>query len=89
MKRTTLDAGIDRREFLGLSIVGLATLWIDTGCTPGCTVTTCSCTRPSEHWSSTSNDFLPYQGWIVDFTYGSVYFEGKFGWHHVRAVRGG
>ncbi len=64
-----------------------------TGCfTPGCTVTTCSCTRANIYWSSTSTQDFPTGAWIVDFFDGSVLsFEKSFflNTFYVRAVRGG
>lgn len=61
-----------------------------TGCTPGCTVTTCSCTTPPGfYWSSTTLQNSPGQAWGVDFTIGVVTSTGKSGTRYVRAVRGG
>lgn len=58
-------------------------------CTPGCTVTTCSCTNPAPFFTSTpdSSDpgFLAY--WSVDFGDGSVVSSRDA--FHVRGVRGG
>jgi len=57
---------------------------------PGCTVTTCSCTRPHLHWSSSSYAFNPIAAWFVSFQTGLVSTNGKDGGHlYVRAVRGG
>jgi hypothetical protein len=47
----------------------------------------CSCTRPGEHWSSTT---IGAEGaWFVDFSYGRVDGFFKDGTWSVRAVRGG
>jgi len=65
-----------------------------TGCEPGCTVLTCSCTQPHAdgYWSST-NFYLYGSLWayVVDFKAGLIQLGhhwdgGSFG---VRAVRGG
>jgi hypothetical protein len=60
----------------------------DTGCVPGCTVTTCSCTAASDEWSSTTRVDWPDYVWAVDFSRGNVNSSPK-GSNHVRAVRGG
>jgi hypothetical protein len=60
----------------------------DTGCTAGCNVFTCSCTR-RYYWSSTSSAAEPHRAWVVNF-FGSTYVATKGGaFHNVRAVRGG
>jgi len=62
----------------------------NTGCAPACTVTICSCTRGSPHWSSTSYDFNPISAWSVGFHDGNVLADLKGnGDSVVRAVRGG
>ena len=62
----------------------------NTSCTAGCTVTTCSCTRSSNYWSSSTLRGGPGGAWGVDFyvgggTFGVVKTNG----YYVRAVRGG
>jgi hypothetical protein len=61
------------------------------GCAPACTVLTCSCTRPTAYWTSTSYQaVVPFsQGWWVAFDDGSNGLSGKTFSHAVRAVRGG
>src|SRR5947208_8363266 len=71
----------------------------NTNCTPGCTVTTCSCTatsngsglagQPPYYWSSTTDAGSPDSAWSVDFSLGSVASGGKAYTFFVRAVRGG
>ena len=61
----------------------------NTACAPSCTVTTCSCTRSSRYWSSTSlADFPPF-AWQVIFSNGEVISASKIADNFVRAVRGG
>ncbi len=60
----------------------------DTGCTPGCSVLTCSCTGIANYWSSTSIAILPTDAWIVFFTDGGVINEPKSITQSVREVRG-
>jgi hypothetical protein len=64
------------------------------GCTPGCTVTTCSCTQVNlPYWSSTTYHDRPTFAWAVDHNVGIVNAFEKNGVvvvkDHVRAVRGG
>jgi hypothetical protein len=63
----------------------------DTDCTPGCTVTTCSCTMsdPYDYWSSTTLDFYPTDVFAVHFGGGFLEGPGKTDLNYVRAVRGG
>jgi len=66
----------------------------DTACTPGCTVTTCSCTQLDYYWSSTTYVASPASAWAVDANLGSVdafckLFGAAPGGSYVRAVRGG
>ncbi|MFM7144348.1 MAG: DUF1566 domain-containing protein [Alphaproteobacteria bacterium] len=61
----------------------------DAACTPGCTSTTCGCTRTDNHWSSTSFQVSSNYAWIKSFGTG---YDGtllKSGTACVRAVRGG
>ena len=60
----------------------------ETGCTPGCTVTTCSCTASQVYWSSTSDAASPPAAWRISFDDGEVKSDGKDNQRHVRAVRG-
>jgi len=59
------------------------------GCAPGCTVTTCSCTRTSYYWSSTTSRYDQRYAWDVDFWNGVVGNRYKDDGIYVRAVRGG
>jgi hypothetical protein len=59
------------------------------GCTGGCTVTTCSCTQSNSHWSSTTYQYDPSHAWNVLFSYGFTYDTGKTNSYYVRAVRAG
>ena len=63
----------------------------DTSCTPGCSVSACSCTAPDYwYWSSTTLGYDPGGAWFVSFYDGHVaYFDGYYGDGRVRAVRGG
>ena len=61
----------------------------NTGCSGGCTVTTCSCTYGSLHWSSSTNRGYPYYAWLVGFYNGYDDFAFKTLNYYVRAVRGG
>ncbi len=61
---------------------------------PGCTVTSCSCTRLLAYWSATSDlstpNLPPGYAWYVDFSdRGLVLPSGKQVSYAVRAVRGG
>jgi hypothetical protein len=63
----------------------------NTGCAPGCTVLTCSCTFSSVYWSSTSPADAPALAWNVNFLFGSVnrnYIKATDS-YYARAVRGG
>lgn len=55
----------------------------------GCTVTTCSCTTPDIHWSSSTYVGAPELAWGVSFGDGSVDSDYKDVEYYVRAVRGG
>lgn len=59
----------------------------DAGCTGGCSVTTCSCTKLGFYWSSTT--FLPTKShaWGVAFNLGGLDHVLKTGTDSVRAVR--
>lgn len=62
----------------------------DTGCTSGCSVTTCSCSANATYWSSTTYTSNPAWAWWVHFPGGDVQAYLKTDTHHhVRAVRGG
>jgi hypothetical protein len=61
----------------------------NTSCTAGCTVTTCSCTRSSYYWSSSTYQGNPGYAGPVDFSYGYVYYGYKTDGRFVRAVRSG
>ncbi|HEY8517948.1 MAG TPA: DUF1566 domain-containing protein [Candidatus Binatia bacterium] len=61
----------------------------DSGCEPGCTVLTCSCTASGGYWSSSTPASVPQSAWQVDFGDAAVLGGSKAGEKHVRAVRGG
>ena len=61
----------------------------NTSCTAGCTVTTCSCTRSSYYWSSSTSQNSPSLAWGVVFGSGYVYDFSKSNDFFVRAVRSG
>jgi hypothetical protein len=61
----------------------------NTACTPGCTVTTCSCTAAFVYWSSTTTVSNPLLAWTVLFFDGSPSTKTKDDFAHMRAVRGG
>jgi len=57
-------------------------------CTPGCSVTGCSCTVPFYYWSASSVSAGPDGAWVVHFGTGYVHdFNGKTDFGYVRAVR--
>jgi len=57
--------------------------------TPGCTVTSCSCTGSNDYWSSSSDASLQDNAWFVWFYYGLASASHKTDNLYVRAVRGG
>jgi len=59
----------------------------DTGCTGSCTVTTCSCTASTRHWSSSDVVSATLRAWFVDFGQGFVDNDSKDTDYSVRAVR--
>lgn len=61
----------------------------DRSCTPGCAIPTCSCTRATDHWTSTSYAYIPVNAWTVDFGHGETNLASKTSSSLVRAVRGG
>ena len=61
----------------------------NSGCAPGCTVLTCSCTLPSLYWSSSTYVVTPALAWGGRFSDGYVFADSKGNGYHVRAVRGG
>jgi len=61
----------------------------NTSCTAGCTVTTCSCTRSSYYWSSSTYPGNSGYAWGVGFFNGSVVYFSKTDSWFVRAVRTG
>jgi len=62
----------------------------NTGCTPGCAVTSCSCTQSNRYGSSSSFAFNPASVWHVSFDHGFDTAGSKNGpsFTYVRAVRG-
>jgi hypothetical protein len=61
----------------------------NSACLPGCTVSTCSCTKAANTWTSTTNMNFPLNAWTVDFQVGFVRPDDKTVGDFVRAVRGG
>ncbi len=61
----------------------------DTDCAPSCTVTSCSCTRTSFYWTSSTFAISPTSAWVVLFSSGVGAVQGKGMTLFVRAVRGG
>jgi hypothetical protein len=62
----------------------------NSGCVPGCTVATCSCTRSASYWPSTSSQSSPTLAWTVFFGSGLVGNSTKStSTFFARAVRGG
>jgi hypothetical protein len=61
----------------------------NTGCAASCTVTSCSCTKSFDYWSSSTYQDSPDSAWIVYFGDGSVFADLKSTTIYVRAVRGG
>jgi len=59
----------------------------DTSCTGFCTVTTCSCTSPSRHWSSSTLAINTLRAWFVDFSAGDVQYDSKDTDYSARGVR--
>ncbi|HZR81812.1 MAG TPA: DUF1566 domain-containing protein [Candidatus Binatia bacterium] len=62
----------------------------NTGCYPGCTVLTCSCTGNVfyRYWTSSSSEIYPYRPWSVEFSRGEVSVTGVLN-QAARGVRGG
>jgi len=61
----------------------------DTGCTPGCSVTQCSCTGSDFYWTSSTWRAVPTYAWVVYFSTGSSSARMKTEGGYARAVRGG
>jgi len=61
----------------------------NTGCVASCPVTSCSCTKSSNYWSSTTYQNSPAGAWFVHFVDGYLFVSTKSATHYVRAVRGG
>lgn len=61
----------------------------NSGCSPGCTISTCSCTVSGCYWSSTTYRLAPVYAWGVYFNFGLVDDTDKSYNYYVRAVRGG
>jgi len=59
-----------------------------TACISNCTVSTCSCTRPDYHWTSSTYLSAPLYAWTVYFSAGDTQASNKTVGYHVRAVRG-
>ena len=61
----------------------------NTSCAATCTVLTCSCTRSTYYWSSTTYQGSQGRAWYVIMSDGSVTFDFKSTPNYVRAVRAG
>jgi hypothetical protein len=59
-----------------------------TGCAD-VTLATCSCTSSNYHWVSTTFTDGTRSAWLVRFTFGGLFSDGKGTFRRVRAVRGG
>jgi hypothetical protein len=59
----------------------------DTSCTGSCTITTCSCTASSRHWTSSDVVSNTLRAWFVAFDQGFVDNDSKDTDYSVRAVR--
>jgi hypothetical protein len=84
----------NRRELESLLNLGVFTpaAYIDlaTACAAGCTVATCSCTQPTEYWTSTTYEPSKPLAWVINFNNGDVAAQDKNATSNaVRAVRGG
>jgi hypothetical protein len=81
------------REFQSIVNYGAASPAVspafNTGCTGGCSNTTCSCTVSSGYWSGTTQRDNPNAAWHPSFGFGSLGASGKGISFYVRAVRGG
>lgn len=62
---------------------------LNSECEPGCNVTECSCTRPSNYWTSTTSQNTPASAWSINFQSGALATTTKTTLQYVRAVRGG
>jgi hypothetical protein len=60
----------------------------NTGCTPGCTGTSCSCTAAFVYWSSTTTVSNPLLAWTVLFFNGNTSTKTQDDFALVRAVHG-
>jgi hypothetical protein len=60
----------------------------DSACSGACTVTTCSCTSPDRHWSSSGSPIDAGTAWFVDFSWGDVGHDMKDTGYAARGVRG-
>jgi hypothetical protein len=61
----------------------------NTSCAASCTLLTCSCTKSSYYWSSTTYRGFPDFAWGAGFYDGYDYANVKSDYSYVRAVRGG
>jgi hypothetical protein len=76
-------------DYAGTSTTLRVATVFNTGCTPGCLVTACSCATGGAHWSSTTDTEVPELAWEVLFDVGYVVNDAKVSPNFVRAVRGG
>lgn len=71
-----------------LSIPAISPVF-NTGCTPGCSVLTCSCTKYVFFWTSTTTASDRRYAWAGWFSQGTLLYQFKTNPLAVRAVRGG
>ena len=71
----------------GVMLPALNNAAFNVGCSPGCTVTTCSCTMLNYYWSSTSNEQNPSNTWNVNSAFGNISQIAKSASGYVRTVR--
>jgi len=84
----------NRAELASLSVANLdhpatPAAFNSASCAPGCTITTCSCTRSNFYWTSTTYNPSTPMAWVVGFATGNTNSYAKTTPYYVRAVRGG
>jgi len=82
--RRELDSLLDLGQVLSPAVNPV----FNSNCTTDCSVTQCSCTQPTNYWSSTTYQD-PAFAWCVDYDVGSIDGFEKTLEFPVRAVRGG
>lgn len=83
----------DRAELETLSVANLdhpaTPAAFNSACAPGCTATTCNCTKSNFYWSSTTYNPSTAMAWVIGFAVGNTNSYNKSSLYYVRAVRGG